>query len=271
MSGNNNRNSSYTHKSGSQQRTVKKTQGGMRTRSLQEKQEASKPTLDEVVQQEENALEASLAKAVQEHEAYTENVEETVFMNKDALAKAGYELEEEASREKDAGLTQAVSREELRKAAAESERAKKPQPKQGSGNSNKNGKKKKKKKQKEVLTPKQKLIHAIIGIVIFLIVAGICAIGYLTAYKIFYDVPYNADSTEFVEVTITEDMTTDQIYALLTENELIGESSTVFKARAKIFDLEPVAGKYKLTASYNTEKIINIISGYDYSDGLMDE
>ena len=287
MSGNNNNRSSgkgrssYTYRSGSQPRTVKKTQGGMRTRSLQEKQASSKPTLDEVVQQEENALEASLAKAVQEHDAYTDNIEDTVFMKESDLRKMGFDLDRteqetgksKSEEEQDAGLTQAVSREELRKAAEGSKKPQKNPPERAEAEKRpqNNGKKKKKQKQKEVLTPKQKMIHTIIGIVIFLIVAGICAIGYLTAYKIFYDVPLDPNSTEMVEVTVTETMTPEQVYDLLTEKGLIAEGSFVFKVRAKLFDLEPVAGKYKLTAAYNTEKIINIISGYDYSDGTMED
>ena len=38
-----------------------------------------------------------------------------------------------------------------------------------------------------------------------------------------------------------------------------------------IYDAKYVPGTYKVSPSYTTEKIINILSGYDYSDGTMDE
>ena len=289
MDNNNNRStrrsqSMRSGQSGSAGRTDKRSQG-MRSQNLQAKREAeaelkaaaSKPTLDEVVQQEENALEASLAKAVQEQTSQPEEpvMEDTVFIKESALRDAGYNLDDidfgaeaeaeevrDAAEEAEAGLTQAVSREELRKARKGSRPEPEPEPvKKG----------KKKKKQKEILTPKQRAIRWIIGIIVFLIVAGICAIGFFTTYNIFYDIPVHPESTEVYELTITDDMSVDQVFNILVDKDLIANDSFVFKIRCKLFDLKTVAGKYKVSPSYNTEKIINIISGYDYSDGTMED
>ena len=252
----------------SNKQPARKSQG-MRSRYQEQK---AKPTLDEVVQQEENSLEESLAKAVREHSEQAEpQIEDTVFIKESALKAAGYnlaEVEDNSSNdmtkrfeaEEEAGLTRTINREELK-------RARKSAP-QGKGKPVQKGKKK---KQKEVLTPKQKLVRTIIGIVVFLIVAGICAIGFFTTYNIFHDMPYNAESQDFYEITVTENMTQDQIYTILVDNDLIANDSFLFKIRCKLFELKPVAGKYKISPAYNTEKIINIISGYDYSDGSMKE
>ena len=46
----------------------------------------------------------------------------------------------------------------------------------------------------------------------------------------------------------------------------------LYKIRTKIYDAKYVPGTYKVSPSFSTEKIINILSGYDYStDGVMEE
>ena len=45
----------------------------------------------------------------------------------------------------------------------------------------------------------------------------------------------------------------------------------IYKYRTIIYDANYVPGTYKVSPSYTTEKIINILSGYDYSDGTMEE
>ena len=45
----------------------------------------------------------------------------------------------------------------------------------------------------------------------------------------------------------------------------------LYKLRTYIYDANYVPGTYSVSPSYSTEKIINILSGYDYSNGMMEE
>jgi len=118
---------------------------------------------------------------------------------------------------------------------------------------------------------KGKTVKVIVRIAIAVFVVALCVIAFLLSYKLFHDVPFNEEDTSKIEFTIPENGISDEeVGSLLKEKGLIGDER-IYKFRTKIYDAEYVPGTYKLSPSYSTEKIINILSGYDYSDGTMEE
>ncbi|MBO4835060.1 MAG: hypothetical protein J5483_03020 [Lachnospiraceae bacterium] len=118
---------------------------------------------------------------------------------------------------------------------------------------------------------KGKAARVIVRISLTVLVIAICVVAFLATYKLFYDVPMDEDNKTKIEYTIPEEGITDEEVAeFLVENGLI-KDARIYKYRTYIYDAKYVPGTYKLSPSYTTEKIINILSGYDYSDGTMEE
>ena len=112
----------------------------------------------------------------------------------------------------------------------------------------------------------------IIRLSILLIVIIICGLCFLFAFKVFYDTPVNEEDTKQVEITIASDeVTDDEVGKMLYDAGCI-DDIRLYKIRTKVYEADYVPGTYKVSPSYSTEKIINILSGYDYStEGVMDE
>lgn len=118
---------------------------------------------------------------------------------------------------------------------------------------------------------KGKTVKVIVRISIAVFVVALCVVAFLLTYKLFYDVPYDPENTSKMEFVIPEGGISDEEVAnLLVEQGCIGDAR-LFKFRTKIYDADYVPGTYKVSPSFTTEKIINILSGYDYSDGTMEE
>lgn len=120
--------------------------------------------------------------------------------------------------------------------------------------------------EKEQITPHQKLVRRIVWSSIWLAVLIIGFIGFRICYGIFYDVAVDPDSTTTYEYTVAAGATDASVYDDLTELGVIDCSEFIYKLRAIVFDAEYIEGTYELSDGFTTEKIINILAGYDYSD-----
>ncbi|MCF0142683.1 MAG: hypothetical protein HUJ75_04835, partial [Parasporobacterium sp.] len=89
--------------------------------------------------------------------------------------------------------------------------------------------------------------------------------GFKTARALFYDVALQPDNTSKVEIVVNGDETDTQMGQTLKDLGCIDDLD-MYKWRCKIYSAEYKAGTYKVSPSFTTEKIINILSGYDYSD-----
>lgn len=121
------------------------------------------------------------------------------------------------------------------------------------------------KKKKKKKTPAQKALKAAIWLLIWIIVFLVAFIFYKITYNVFYDIAVDPDSTTTIEYTVTADATDESVYEDLIELGVIDCSQFIYNLRAKVFDAEYVEGTYTLSDGYNTEKIINILAGYNYS------
>ena len=121
-------------------------------------------------------------------------------------------------------------------------------------------------KAKKKLKTKRFLIRTAItaGVVV------LCLVGFFITYGIFNDTASDKQNTSRYEFVVTEDMTKDQVAKQLKELGCIDDVG-MFKTRCIVYDADFVPGTYKVSPSFTTEKIVNILSGYDYSDGTMDE
>lgn len=118
---------------------------------------------------------------------------------------------------------------------------------------------------------KGKKVRVIVRLCIAILVIAICVVAFLLTYKLFYDVAVDEENKTKVEITIPEEgITHEEVAEFLYENGCISDTR-LYKYRTLIYDAKYVPGTYKVSPSYTTEKIINILSGYDYSDGTMDE
>ncbi|MBR5930860.1 MAG: hypothetical protein IKZ95_02405 [Lachnospiraceae bacterium] len=118
---------------------------------------------------------------------------------------------------------------------------------------------------------KGKTARVIVRLALTILVIAICVVAFLITYKLFYDVPMNEDDKTKIEFTIPEEGITDEeVGEFLFEHGCI-QDARIYKYRTYIYDAKYVPGTYKISPSYTTEKIINILSGYDYSDGTMEE
>ncbi len=105
------------------------------------------------------------------------------------------------------------------------------------------------------------------------IVAGVvvlCLVGFFVTFGIFNDTAYDKTNTSRMEIVITETSTRAEVAKQLKEMGCIADAG-MFKTRCLVYDADFVPGTYKVSPSFTTEKIVNILSGYDYSDGTMDE
>lgn len=137
-----------------------------------------------------------------------------------------------------------------------------------------------KKKNKEVVkrrkaavkaARKGKTVRVVVRISLAILVIALCVIAFLLTYKLFYDVALDENNKTKVEITIPEEgITHEEVAQFLYENGCISDPR-LYKYRTYIYDANYIPGTYKVSPSYTTEKIINILSGYDYSDGTMDE
>jgi len=103
-------------------------------------------------------------------------------------------------------------------------------------------------------------------LILVLLAIAICIFGYTTARKVFDDAAMDPNDLSKIEYTVYDGTTDDEVGEFLESHGMV-ESTLMYKLRAKIFDAEYVAGTYELSPSYSTEKIINILSGFDYSSG----
>lgn len=111
----------------------------------------------------------------------------------------------------------------------------------------------------------------IIRLAVTLFVVLICVLCFLFMFRVFYDTPLNEEDTTKVEITITDpDISDEEVAEMLLEAGVINDAR-LYKLRTYIYDANYVPGTYHVSPSFSTEKIINILSGYDYSDGTMEE
>lgn len=118
---------------------------------------------------------------------------------------------------------------------------------------------------------KQRTKKLIIRLAVTLIVILICVACFLFTYRVFYDTPLNEEDTSKIEFTITDPEVTDEEIAEQLVAIGVINDARLYKLRTYIYDANYIPGTYNLSPSYSTEKIINILSGYDYSDGTMEE
>ncbi len=142
-------------------------------------------------------------------------------------------------------------------------------PRKGEGTTSE--KRKRRKKSKYVTrTTGQKVRTVVISVLIWAIVIVACYGGYKFGYAIFYDVAVDESDISQVSITITGEETDEEIGEILLELDMI-EDVDIFLIRCKLYNAEYIAGTYTLSRSYNTEKILNILAGYDYSEGQLTE
>ncbi len=109
-----------------------------------------------------------------------------------------------------------------------------------------------------------------IFLLLWIAVAVVCYKGYQFAYDIFYDVAIDPADISKIEVTLKGNEDDDQVGQILLDNGLIDDLK-IYKYRCKIYKSDYRSGTFKLSRSFNTEKIVNILSGYSYADGRMEE
>ncbi|MCQ2512597.1 MAG: hypothetical protein MJ092_04340 [Lachnospiraceae bacterium] len=117
---------------------------------------------------------------------------------------------------------------------------------------------------------KGKRVKVVVRLAIAVFVIALCVVAFLLTFKLFYDTPLDPENKTKTEITVKEGITDEEVADLLYEAGCI-EDKKLYKFRTYIYDAKYVPGTYKVSPSYTTEKIINILSGYDYSDGTMEE
>ena len=95
------------------------------------------------------------------------------------------------------------------------------------------------------------------------LVIAICVFGFITAREVCLDTPVNANNYSKVRYTVTSETTDASLAKDLKELGLI-ENPLVFRLRCIFYDADYKEGTYELCPCYSTEKIINILSGYEY-------
>ena len=162
-------------------------------------------------------------------------------------------------------------RENLEKYRSDNVTAAKARQSSASSRNKKNKEVKKRRKAAVKAARKGKTVRVVVRLCITILVIALCVVAFLLTYKLFYDVAVDEDNKTKIEITIPEEGITDEEVAeILYENGCISDPR-LYKYRTYIYDANYVPGTYKVSPSYTTEKIINILSGYDYSDGTMDE
>lgn len=142
---------------------------------------------------------------------------------------------------------------------------------QAERNMNRNRQSARERREYEELLKRQRRKKLIIRLAVTLFVILICVGCFLFTYRVFYDEPLNEEDETKVEVTIADENVTDEEVGRMLVSAGVIKDANLYKLRTFIYDADYVPGTYEVSASYTTEKIINILSGYDYSNGLMDE
>ena len=156
----------------------------------------------------------------------------------------------------------AAKKEAARKARAEKEKAARAAQKKKPVSVNKIGKK------KHSVT--YKVIKFCIFLLLWVAVAFACYQGYKFAYRVLDDEPMDASDVSKVTITVTGDETDAEMGDILLANGLIDDLN-VYKLRCILYSSDYVPGTYELSRSFNTEKNLNILAGYDYSDGSLED
>ena len=95
------------------------------------------------------------------------------------------------------------------------------------------------------------------------LVIAICVLGFMAARQIAYDVPVNSADYSKYNYTITADSTNESVASDLLELGLI-DNALIYRIRCILYSANYKEGTYVLSPCYSTEKIINILSGYEY-------
>ena len=118
---------------------------------------------------------------------------------------------------------------------------------------------------------KRRVRKLIIRLAVTLLVVLICVFCFLFTYRVFNDTAIDETNTTKIEFKITDpEISDEEVAEQLFELGCINDVK-LYKLRTYIYDAKYVPGTYRISPSYTTEKIINILSGYDYSDGTMEE
>lgn len=117
---------------------------------------------------------------------------------------------------------------------------------------------------------KGKRVKVVVRLAIAVFVIALCVVAFLLTFKLFYDTPLDPESKVKTEVTIKDGVTDEDVADILYEAGCINDKK-LYKFRTYIYDAKYVPGTYKVSPAYTTEKLINILSGYDYSNGTMEE
>lgn len=108
-------------------------------------------------------------------------------------------------------------------------------------------------------------VRKVVRIVLFFFIIVSSIVLFYVTYVVAHDVPVNPNDKNVIIFQIDEGMTTQQIEDQLVTSKLV-PSIPILKIREKLFQADYKAGSYRLKRSYNTEKIINILSGIEYPE-----
>ena len=118
---------------------------------------------------------------------------------------------------------------------------------------------------------KQRRKKLIIRLAVLIFVILVCVACFLFTFRVFYDTPLNEEDSSKHEIVISsENVSDEEVAEMLVAAGCINDAK-LYKLRTYIYDANYVPGTYMVSPSYSTEKIINILSGYDYSNGMMEE
>ncbi|MBE6017154.1 MAG: hypothetical protein E7233_06040 [Lachnospiraceae bacterium] len=115
-----------------------------------------------------------------------------------------------------------------------------------------------------------RIIKFCIFLLIWIAVAFACYQGYKFGYKVLNDQPMDSADASKIQITVTGNETDEEMGEILLQNKLIDDVG-IYKWRCLLYKSEYIPGTFKLSRSYNTEKILNILAGYNYSEGTMED
>ena len=95
------------------------------------------------------------------------------------------------------------------------------------------------------------------------LVIALCVVGFIISRAVFDDRPIDESDYTLVNYTVTSSMTDEEVANDLEYLGLI-DNKILFKIRCKLYDADYQDGTYQLSPCYCTEKLVNILSGYDY-------
>ncbi len=127
------------------------------------------------------------------------------------------------------------------------------------------GKKHKRGRRKKIYK-RHGLAFRLVSVLLLMIIIFICIVGHDFAKKVCDDRAMDPANLSKIKYTVDEATSDEEVAAFLVENNMV-ENELYYKLRAILFEADYKPGTYELSPSYSTEKIINILSGYDYSAG----